>query len=150
MSYRKITSTPENVDCHPGCFVQEEDNADGAPVLSRHARTQPDFGGQEAGLKCSSIDEEESLSTPSGTTKRKKVVQATLVAIPFAKNNQHSHQQEEFLMQLLRQQARRDGAWLGDPGERAALPAGAADALRLPKSRAGSDGAAAAGLGWRE
>ena len=84
-----------STDCHPGCFVQEEDNADGAPVVSRHARTQPDFGGQEAGLKCSSIDEEESLSTPSGTTKRKKVVQATLVAIPFAKNNQHSRQQED-------------------------------------------------------
>jgi len=29
--------------------VQEEDDADG-DVLSRHARTQPDFGGQEAGL----------------------------------------------------------------------------------------------------
>ena len=43
--------------------MQEEDDADG-DVLRGHTRTQPDFGGQEAGLKCSSIDEEETLSTP--------------------------------------------------------------------------------------
>ena len=69
--------------------MQEEDDADG-DVLSRHARTQPDFGGQEAGLN---INRSKKKHSPH-------FAPTDLLALPAQKSSASNHHQAQKKRQL--------------------------------------------------